>query len=51
MPERSRGRILVTQFTRRISLAYAGASIDPTAALAARRFARIRDEELRRGRR
>jgi hypothetical protein len=41
----------VTQFTRRISLAYAGASIDPTAALAARRFARIRDEELRRGRR
>jgi hypothetical protein len=32
------------------ALAYAGASIDPTAALAARRFARIRDEELRRGR-
>jgi hypothetical protein len=32
------------------SLAYAGASFDPTAALAARRFARVRDEELRRGR-
>lgn len=32
------------------ALAYAGASIDPTAALAARRFARIRDEELHRGR-
>jgi hypothetical protein len=32
------------------SLAYAGASTDPTAALAARRLARIRDEELRRGR-
>jgi hypothetical protein len=32
------------------ALAYAGASIDPTAALAARRFARIRDEEIRRGR-
>jgi hypothetical protein len=32
------------------ALAYAGASIDSTAALAARRFARIRDEELRRGR-
>jgi hypothetical protein len=32
------------------ALAYAGASIDPTAALAAQRFARIRDEELRRGR-
>jgi hypothetical protein len=26
------------------ALAYAGASIDPTAALAAQRFARIRDE-------
>jgi hypothetical protein len=32
------------------ALAYAGASIDPTAALAARRFARVRDEALRRGR-
>jgi hypothetical protein len=32
------------------ALAYAGASIDPTAALAAQRFARIRDQELRRGR-
>jgi hypothetical protein len=32
------------------ALAYAGASFDPTAALAARRFARIRDEEIRRGR-
>jgi hypothetical protein len=31
------------------ALAYAGAAIDPTAALAAQRFARIRDEE-RRGR-
>jgi hypothetical protein len=32
------------------ALAYAGASVDPTAALAARRFACVRDEELRRGR-
>ena len=32
------------------ALAYAGASYDPTAALAARRFARLRDEELRQGR-
>jgi hypothetical protein len=32
------------------ALAYAGASIDPASALAAQRFARIRDEELRRGR-
>jgi hypothetical protein len=32
------------------ALAYAGASFDPTAALAAQRFARVRDEELRRGR-
>jgi hypothetical protein len=32
------------------ALAYAGASFDPTAALAARRFAQIRDEEIRRGR-
>ena len=32
------------------ALAYAGASIDPASALAAQRFARIRDEELRHGR-
>jgi hypothetical protein len=32
------------------ALAYAGASFDPTAALAARRLARLRDEELRPGR-
>ena len=32
------------------ALAYAGASIDPASALAAQRFARIRDEELGRGR-
>jgi hypothetical protein len=32
------------------ALAYAGASIDPASALAARRFARLRDEELRHGR-
>jgi hypothetical protein len=32
------------------ALAYAGASIDPASALAAQRFARVRDEELRRGR-
>jgi hypothetical protein len=32
------------------ALAYAGASFDPTAALAAQRFARVRDEELGRGR-
>jgi hypothetical protein len=44
-PRRSRRWNLVE------ALAYAGASVDPTAALAARRFARIRDEELRRGRR
>jgi hypothetical protein len=31
------------------ALAYAGASFDPTAALAAQRFARVHDEELRRG--
>ncbi len=31
------------------ALAYAGASFDPAAALAAQRFARIRDEERRRG--
>ena len=28
------------------ALAYAGAAIDPAAALAARRFARVRDQEL-----
>jgi hypothetical protein len=33
------------------ALAYAGAAFDPAAALAAQRFARIRDEELRDGRR
>jgi hypothetical protein len=32
------------------ALVYAGASLDPTAVLAVQRFARIRDEELRRGR-
>jgi hypothetical protein len=32
------------------ALAYAGAPFDPTAALAARRLARLRDEELHRGR-
>jgi hypothetical protein len=32
------------------ALAYAGASLDPSAALAARRLAGIRDQELRRGR-
>jgi hypothetical protein len=32
------------------ALAYAGASVDPTAALAAQRFARIRDEGLGHGR-
>jgi hypothetical protein len=42
-PKRSRRWNLVE------ALAYAGASVDPTAALAARRFARIRDEELGRG--
>jgi len=29
------------------ALAYAGAAVDPTLALAARRFARVRDEALR----
>jgi hypothetical protein len=33
------------------ALAYAGASIDPASALAARRFARLRDEELGHGHR
>jgi hypothetical protein len=33
------------------SLAYAGAAFEPAAALAAQRLARIRDEELRHGRR
>jgi hypothetical protein len=32
------------------ALAYAGATYNPTAALAARRLARLRDEELHRGR-
>jgi hypothetical protein len=32
------------------ALAYAGASIDPASALAAQRFARIRDQERRDGR-
>jgi hypothetical protein len=32
------------------ALAYAGASIDPASALAAQRFARLRDQELRDGR-
>lgn len=32
------------------ALAYAGASIDPASALAAQRFARIRDQELGHGR-
>jgi hypothetical protein len=44
-PRRSRIWALAEAF------AYAGATLDPTAALAARRFARIRDEELGRGRR
>jgi hypothetical protein len=33
------------------ALAYAGASIDPASALAAQRFARLRDEELGHGHR
>ena len=32
------------------ALAYAGAAFDPASALAAQRFARLRDEELRHGR-
>ncbi len=32
------------------ALAYAGASVDPGAALAAQRFARLRDQERRHGR-
>jgi hypothetical protein len=44
-PERSWVRTLVE------ALAYAGASFDPAAALAARRLAGIRDQELRRSRR
>ena len=32
------------------ALAYAGASIDPASALAAQRFARLRDQELHAGR-
>jgi hypothetical protein len=43
-PERSWVRSLVE------ALAYAGASFDPAAALAARRLAGLRDQELRRGR-
>jgi hypothetical protein len=43
-PKRSRLWILIE------ALAYAGASFDPTAALAAQRFARLRDQELREGR-
>jgi hypothetical protein len=31
------------------ALAYAGAAFDPASALAAQRFARLRDEELRHG--
>jgi hypothetical protein len=46
--ERETGRSWV--WTLIEALAYAGASFDPTAALAAQRFARVRDEELRRGR-
>jgi len=33
------------------ALAYAGAYIDPTGVLAARRFSRVREEHQRRGRR
>jgi hypothetical protein len=46
--ERGTGRSWVWTLVE--ALAYAGASFDPTAALAAQRFARVRDEELRRGR-
>ena len=48
--ERERGTGRSWVWTLVEALAYAGASFDPTAALAARRFARVRDEELRRGR-
>jgi hypothetical protein len=41
-PARSRLWVLVE------ALAYAGAAFDPSAALAARRFARLRDQELAR---
>jgi hypothetical protein len=46
--ERETGRSWVWTLVE--ALAYAGASFDPTAALAAQRFARVRDEELGRGR-
>jgi hypothetical protein len=46
--ERETGRSWLSTLVE--ALAYAGASYDPTAALAARRLARLRDEELRRGR-
>jgi hypothetical protein len=45
---RERGRSWIWALVE--ALAYAGASIDPASALAAQRFARIRDEEWRRGR-
>jgi hypothetical protein len=44
-PEPSRIRVLLA------ALAYAGAFIDPTGVLAARRFARIREEAQHHGRR
>jgi hypothetical protein len=44
-PFRSRIWVLVE------ALAYAGAAFDPAAALAAHRFAQLRDQELRDGRR
>ena len=46
--ERETGRSWLSTLVE--ALAYAGASYEPTAALAARRLARLRDEELRRGR-
>jgi hypothetical protein len=44
--------MLVNRITREdiMSVVTVGASVDPASALAVRRFARIRDEELRRGR-
>jgi hypothetical protein len=45
---RERGRSWILALVE--ALAYAGASIDPASALAAQRFARIRDEALRRDR-
>ena len=44
-PVRSRVWVLME------ALAYAGAAFDPASALAAQRFARLRDQELRDGRR